>query len=183
MLNIWNKGRKPIKNIHVLENIKIRIADPESKIIKFDILKVSRDSIKFQLGPDIQENTINVNFQKLEKNDGATGRIFYTGKTKSRLIATGFIEESGNIKMPKKARRASILTEHTLLVIFILITLFILNIFFWSRSRILPSSTGGRFIFEGFSVGILISLVTLILIGIILYQTFSAPNIPQGILP
>ena len=58
--HIWNKGRRRIKNTHILESIKIAIADPGSKIIHFDIQKVSRNSIGFHLAPDIQENTINV---------------------------------------------------------------------------------------------------------------------------
>lgn len=168
----WNAGRKPIKKIHIIEEPKVTISDPESEIIDFRVLKMSRDPVKFRLMPGQKDNEVVIQFQVLEQNDGAACQIIYTGEKESRLAISGFIEESGNIEMPPQTNRVRRLLSKRYLIL-----IFIIFVFIYILTRWIYGDSARRLI----RIIVIFAYITYTLF--IVYQTLSNPNIPQCILP
>ena len=91
---VWNNGKKPIykSDIPPQSNIKITLHDERynPKILDFKVAKVSRSEINF-IATNGGENTLVINFDFLDQNDGAVLEIQHTGSSKTELISDGII--------------------------------------------------------------------------------------------
>ena len=93
----WNDGSKPIHSQDVLEPLKV-VLDPGAKILETSVLRQSRPKIvDLHVSPDLaldgkRTNTASVSFLILEKQDGATMQIVYTGDPGVSVKFTGTIE-------------------------------------------------------------------------------------------
>lgn len=90
----WNDGKKPIKKEDILEPLFLQLSDSSSEIIDYRVLKLSRDVTGFQLSRDKlkEKNVLSIDFRILEKDDGITGQIIYSGNPNSMLLMKGTIE-------------------------------------------------------------------------------------------
>jgi len=91
----WNKGQKPIRKNDLLEAVTIHL-DSLSKIVDFKILKSSRDVCGINL-TKTDENTLKLDFDILEYNDGFTAQIIYEGERNSKILLSTIIVGVNNV--------------------------------------------------------------------------------------
>lgn len=96
---LWNNGKEPIRDTHILRQISIRLDDPNARILYPTLLKISREvtDASVVVDPKNPEKVLLVNFKILEKDDGMTGQIIYEGKPDANLIVSGVIEGAAEI--------------------------------------------------------------------------------------
>lgn len=94
----WNEGDKSIRRENVLHPLIIRTG-PEFPILEAEIRKKSREVIEVKLDQDRMDvGEIEVDWNILEKHDGAILQLVYLGDTQLPVIATSIIEGQGKIE-------------------------------------------------------------------------------------
>ena len=99
----WNRGDLPIiKAAHdILRQIQFHLPSG-SEIIDKRVLKVSRGEVEFSASiPQDARNVLNVDFEILEKNDGAAIQIIYAGAPDAEIEATGTIVGTEGVQIIK----------------------------------------------------------------------------------
>lgn len=93
----WNQGDKPIKSEHVLRPIRISFPDSSIRILDFKVSRLTRPVTNFHVSLDsLDMRSLKLSFSILEKEDGASINIIYTGSPQDTLITSGVVE-GGNI--------------------------------------------------------------------------------------
>lgn len=103
----WNMGRKSIKKENILDKIVIRIEDKNSQILDYRILKKTRDITGIKIKPSNSKNEIVLDFDILEKDDGAACQLIYQGKSNSKINIYGYIEGVERIKEIDEIKKKS----------------------------------------------------------------------------
>lgn len=86
----WNAGELPIRQNDVLEKLEITLT--EGAILEAKIYSKSRNINKIELlNGDYSKGLIYVDWSILEKNDGATIQIIYSGSTTANISAKSTI--------------------------------------------------------------------------------------------
>ncbi len=104
-VSFWNNGRMPLRPSDVLEPLAIELESP-SEILEPRVLKVSREIIGFRAGPvkDDARNSLPITFNILEKSDGATIQIIYSGNPDANISLKGTVVGAGSpriLTLPK----------------------------------------------------------------------------------
>ena len=88
----WNQGNMPIKREDVLTPIKISFVDTSISILDFQITKITREVVNLTATIDsIAIKNVELDFTILEKGDGATFDIIYTGSPQDDITISGII--------------------------------------------------------------------------------------------
>lgn len=105
-LYFWNEGRVPIRKEDILQPLAFELKAP-SEILEVRLLKQSRDVVKFTLGQikATSRNVLPISFEILEKSDGASIQIIYTGEETAPIALKGTIV---GVSVPKLSRAASL---------------------------------------------------------------------------
>lgn len=93
-LYFWNNGGESIKKSDILKQIQIELSANDIQIIDTRILASSRPEIvqpKVNVTPG-KLNSIDLNFDILERDDGITLQLLYAGTHSTSIIAHGTIE-------------------------------------------------------------------------------------------
>lgn len=96
----WNRGKLAIKPDNVLQPLILSLTDQNGEILDYKLLQTSRpDIVQADIVPDASDRARNLrlNFKILEKNDGFTGQIIFSGDTYATLAPSGVIEGAGRI--------------------------------------------------------------------------------------
>lgn len=87
---LWNDGKKPISKSDIQSKSSILISLNDSnhppKILDYEIVKVSRPEINFT-AISLEEMSLSIHFDFLDKNDGALLEIQHTGSVETFLTA------------------------------------------------------------------------------------------------
>lgn len=161
----WNNGNKSIKTSNILEPINISLSDPNAIILDYKILKTSRKVVAPEFVRNIEslENELSISFGILEKNDGLTGQLIYSGNPKADLIVSGTIEGAKEILTDSLLVQRRLRTEFLPIVFLLLAAMAILIDWLLHRKRIsnakLVKKPGGWIV-----LGILISVFASVLL-------------------
>lgn len=99
----WNHGKKSIRPENVLSPIIITKIDSTTNILDAKLTRFSRSISGIRLNfPDSTKNSIEIEFNILERNDGGIVQIMYEGKYDSRFLINGIIEGPGNLSFSNK---------------------------------------------------------------------------------
>jgi len=86
---IWNAGKRPIRRSDILQPIVLRTSD-ETPILEAKVLKSSRELVGLKLDTESQrQGKVVVDFDILERNDGAVIQIVFAGGQEIRTSLTG----------------------------------------------------------------------------------------------
>jgi len=90
----WNRGKLPIKATDILEPLAVCLSDPQSEILDFKILKVSRSVVHpvIKRSPKNPQRALIITFDILESQDGFCCQIVFAGKPATALSLGGFLE-------------------------------------------------------------------------------------------
>lgn len=89
---IWNQGGRSIRANDILEPIEI-YTEPPISIIETKVRNISRDVIKFQIETDAYgQGVIRLKWKILEKNDGASIQVIFSGPKSAKFRIRGIIE-------------------------------------------------------------------------------------------
>ncbi|WP_066499010.1 hypothetical protein [Abyssisolibacter fermentans] len=122
----WNTGKQAIRKDDVLQDIILEIDNESAEILDFRILNMSREVTKFNLTP-IATNKLLINFDILERNDGATIQIIYSAKTEVGIKLNGIIEGVQDIKLGRNIR-TEIVRKYLFIFIFIIFIAILFNV-------------------------------------------------------
>ena len=87
---IWNAGREPIKSEDILRNIVIQVGT--NQIMEAKIVKSSREVCEFQFDSNkVAFSSMGVTWRILEKNDGASVQLVYSGTPDVKVSVEGTI--------------------------------------------------------------------------------------------
>ncbi len=93
----WNSGRLPIKPENILSPFIVKLEE-DTPIIEAIIRKQNRDVINVKLNKDnVDKGEIRIDWDILEKNDGAILQIIFAGGTDKLIKAKGVIEGQGEV--------------------------------------------------------------------------------------
>jgi hypothetical protein len=164
----WNNGKEPIRREHILLPIVISLGDKQGEILDYKLLSSSRPDV---INAIIERNerdpktSININFRILEKDDGFTGQILYSGDPNKELLIKGVIEgvreietNASLLKMPFYKSMFLNFGLPILLVFFICVFVWVLVFSRKARQRIshlLDQSTDAVDIFLSKTLGII----------------------------
>lgn len=91
----WNNGKEPIRKEHILSPILVSLSDKRGEILNYKLLSQSRPEVinatVERYDPDLK-TSLKISFRILEKNDGFTGQVLYSGDPNANLIIKGVIE-------------------------------------------------------------------------------------------
>lgn len=91
----WNNGKEPIRRENILNPIVVSLSDNKGEILDYKLLSLSRpdviDATVERYDRDLK-TSLKINFRILEKNDGFTGQVLYSGDPNANLIIKGVIE-------------------------------------------------------------------------------------------
>jgi hypothetical protein len=94
VVRFWNDGKRPIKSEDIPEEqpLKLVVTDrsAEVEILDVNVLKTSRDAISFKASK-IDSNIIKIDFNFLDRNDGAAIEIQHTGTWRATVEPNGVI--------------------------------------------------------------------------------------------
>jgi hypothetical protein len=90
----WNKGKRPISrsDIPTSDNLVISLSDDKEspRILDFQVLKVTRDSINFSVSKK-DDFSLTIGFEYLDHNDGVVIEIQHTGSYSTKVEIKGVI--------------------------------------------------------------------------------------------
>jgi hypothetical protein len=95
---LWNAGSKYLDRLSISNDAPITVSISEgSKILSHKVLKVSRESLKFDIKKvaALNSNSLIISFKNdeaLEQNDGLLIEVLHTGKSDSELLIEGRIK-------------------------------------------------------------------------------------------
>ncbi len=96
-IEIWNGGRKPIRNDDILSQPTVCIEDSTS-ILEAKILKVSRRETGIEIDTlAINKGIVNIGWAILEKNDGAILQLTYKGDIEKKIVASAAVVKQKKI--------------------------------------------------------------------------------------
>ena len=96
---IWNAGKLSIKSADVLKPTVIYTEGGE-QILEATIRNPGRDVSQISLDrTKLKEGMVTLNWNILEKNDGAVIQIIYAGNPTSKIVADGIIEGQNHITL------------------------------------------------------------------------------------
>ena len=87
----FNQGNETIKQENIYSPLKIVLAKG-SEILDFKILKVARPVSGVTLLRDTVENSLNIDFKALEKDDGFVCQLIFEGNTNAAINLEGGID-------------------------------------------------------------------------------------------
>lgn len=90
--NFWNEGRQSIKNSEILEPLQIKIKGDSIKILDQTIVASTRPNIVNASVTKRTDDTIEIYFKILEKEDGFSGQIIYNGDKNAEIEFVGELE-------------------------------------------------------------------------------------------
>lgn len=131
---LFNSGDIPIKQVDILDDLNLYFNDSSANILDYRILKSSRDLCKIELHGSDSIKEIGVSFKILEKGDGFSGQIIYSGLTSSELKLRGVIEGVDAIGSIEDAR-SGIAWRSILIVAVILIGILILIVVIFDNMK------------------------------------------------
>jgi hypothetical protein len=195
-LYFWNDGRLPIRRADVLEPVAVQIA-AGAEILEARIQKVSRPVVKFSTGevPSDARNFLPIDFEILEKGDGAALQMIYAGTPDARIDVTGTIVGAGDPRIlststssqffkrsdPKASRRRQMILGSV--AVFMGGLMFVGVLVLWIRTRLVADLERRRsrrwrlallLVFSLFYTGLGITMLY------ITYRAFS-PGVPGSI--
>lgn len=91
----WNNGREPIRRENILNPIVVFLSDKSGEILDYRLLSLSRPEV---INATVERNehdpktSVKISFRILEKYDGFTGQLLYSGDPNANLIIKGVIE-------------------------------------------------------------------------------------------
>lgn len=88
-LVVWNAGTESIRRNEILEDALISV--PKGKILEANIRSVSRELCNFSASID-DDGQLRLEWEILEKDDGASIQILYTGTPDDDILIKGVIE-------------------------------------------------------------------------------------------
>ena len=90
--NFWNEGRHPIKGSDILQDLNIHLDGEDVKILDQSVIASTRGSVVKPEISNIDSVSANIVFGTLEKNDGFSGQIIYSGDRSAKLRLSGDLE-------------------------------------------------------------------------------------------
>lgn len=87
----FNQGLETIKRENVYSTLKVKL-DTGTEILYYKILKTSRRVTGIDVSKDTIDNSLAINFNALEKDDGFVGQIIYEGPKEAQLWMEGGID-------------------------------------------------------------------------------------------
>lgn len=107
-ISIWNAGKLPIKEEHILKDIKISYAK-EVQIIDVFISESSRPDIVNPFAKKAEgKNVINIGFDILEENNGFKLQVIYASKEKQNFSIQGVVEGVDSIRTESDLTKSNI---------------------------------------------------------------------------
>jgi hypothetical protein len=195
----WNDGKLPIKADDVLEPLRIEL-DPTCVILDARLLKTSRSVTRFAKG-EVSEgakNSLPLSFSILERNDGASFQIIYSGNSDTDVSVKGTVVGAGKPRLlapdeksfEASARRRTLKIQAVLAELILAIAGLVSG-YFWGRglgprgprpANSMPTSRPRVLTFANATL----SFVCLVLIGFGLWLSHNAvshlsPAVPGSI--
>lgn len=87
----FNQGRETIKRENIYSPLKVKL-DTGSEILYYKVLKTSRRVSGIEVTKDTIDNSLTIDFNALEKDDGFVGQIIFEGSKDTPLILEGGID-------------------------------------------------------------------------------------------
>ncbi len=122
-ISIWNAGKETIKRSDIASGEKIRIElEKGLEFLNIEEFKVTNEANKCNV--ELVDNTILIDFEYLDYQEGLALEVFHTGKTSWSLKVLGSIIGGGKIKhakslpYPKRKRKAQLISVSIFLVSF-----------------------------------------------------------------
>jgi len=140
---VWNRGALPIRPTNVLKPVAITM--PGRQILEATIKKQSRDVVNFRLDTTkLAEGRVPLNWDILEKDDGAVLQLIYAGDNTSDINCEGILEGQASVSRPKYPRTIlqpeELLRENTFIRIFLYVNAMLLAIAFIAYTMMLHHS-------------------------------------------
>lgn len=89
---LWNAGRTPVRASTILSPIRIELAPP-APILEATLRSRTRDVTGLTLElSQLAQGKVGINFEILEKDDGASIQLLYAGKPDHVIVAPGVLE-------------------------------------------------------------------------------------------
>lgn len=136
-IHIWSGGKLSIKKEHILEPITLNNYDNSVRILDVKIVQESREICDISLNPfNKLKNTIEINFDILEQNDGCTIQVLYEGNKTKEFEITGIVEGYGDVELLNEysvsndsiiAFASNIVVFYIFIIVFNLFWIFILR--------------------------------------------------------
>lgn len=86
----FNQGKETIKRENVYSPLKVKVKD--SEILYFKVLKTSREVSGVKVLKDTLDNSLAIDFNALEKDDGLAAQVIFEGDKDSPLIIEGGVD-------------------------------------------------------------------------------------------
>jgi len=87
----FNQGEETIKPQNIYAPLKVVLSD-KAKILDFKIIKVARPVSGFEISRDTLENSLDIKFKAIERDDGVVGQIIFEGKKDAVVSLEGGID-------------------------------------------------------------------------------------------
>lgn len=91
----WNNGKEPIRRENILNPIVVSLSDKGGEILDYKMLSLSRPEVidaTIERSDRDPKTSLKISFRMLEKDDGFTGQLLYSGDPNANLIIKGVIE-------------------------------------------------------------------------------------------
>jgi hypothetical protein len=86
----FNQGKETIKRENIYSPLKVKIDN--SEILYFKVLKTARDISGINVSKDTTDNSLTIDFNALEKDDGFVGQVIFEGDSEAPIIIQGGVD-------------------------------------------------------------------------------------------
>lgn len=86
----FNQGKETIKRENIYSPLKVKIEGGE--ILYFKVLKTAREISGIKITKDTTDNSLAIDFNALEKDDGFVGQVIFEGDSESPIVIQGGVD-------------------------------------------------------------------------------------------
>ncbi|MDD2230827.1 MAG: hypothetical protein PHY48_15680 [Candidatus Cloacimonetes bacterium] len=178
-IEIWNGGRKPIRNEDILSQPMVCIEDSTS-ILEARILKTSRSEAGIVLDTlAIDKGIVNIDWVILEKGDGAILQLIYKGGIEKKIVASAtIVKQKSIIKIKTILDRAGHNYALVKILLMILLAIFICLLYVTIQILIEDKPKGWNLV--SWILLVLFSAIITSFLALVLYALFTAIHLPIG---
>lgn len=163
----WNDGEQSIKPENVLKPLKISLQDSTAEILDHRLVSTSRDVTRLQLTADSSSTPLrklNLSFDILEHEDGATGQILYQADSVATFHFSGIVENAEPLQITTNYGSQSAILETLKNVLSFVAVISLMSFFLLRMMPKLESESRRRKKFILIVIGIFLFLMTCVLI-------------------
>lgn len=86
----FNQGKETIKQENIYSPLKVKVKDAE--ILDYKILKTAREISGIRVTKDTLDNSLRIDFNALEKDDGVVVQVIFEGDREAKLMIEGGVD-------------------------------------------------------------------------------------------